>query len=127
MEVALRVLSLAIYLIVGSLLAYRWVVSTRGDGSDTRRSISKIAFVIVAWIGVFVLGAFQARISIAYFDPSDFPEDRGLPAEVTYDGVGNNVFALFFGWVLVLICIGIAKVFKPKQAEQDAADQLPAR
>ena len=93
------------------------MVSTRGDGSEQRGSGGKITFIIVAWIGAFVLGAIQTRISIAYFNPADFPEDRGLPAEVAYGGVGNNVFTLFFGWLLALICIGIANLFKTKQSE----------
>lgn len=106
MEAILRLSSLATFLIVGSWLAHRWVVSVPEHGSRTNKRFHMIAFVIVCWIGVFILGSIQTRISIAYFDATDFPEDRGLPAEVAYDGVGNNVFALFFGWIFVLICIG---------------------
>ena len=116
MEATLRVFSLVINLIVVSLLAYRWVILSHDD--ELKKRGKKITFIIVAWAGVFALGTIQTRISIAYFNPADFPEDLGLPADVAYDSVGNNVFALFFGLILVLTCIGIAKLFKPKQVEQ---------
>ena len=117
MEVALRILSLVVYLIAGSWLASAWLVSARTHGASKSKTGRKITFVIVCWIGAIILGAIQTRISIEGFDPADFPEDRGLPADVAYDGVGNNVFALCFGWVLGLACVGIAKLFSPSRAE----------
>ncbi len=107
MEVILRVLSLVVYLALGSWLADRWVVAMRGEGWRKRGGF--VAFVLVAWIGVFVLGWIQDQISIAYFDPEKFSDERGLSGEVVHDGVGSNVVALTFGWVLVCLCIGIAK------------------
>ncbi len=65
-----------------------------------------------------MLAAVQARISIAFCDSADFSGDGGVPPEVVYDGAGNNAFALFLGWIFAPICIGIAKLFKPKQAEE---------
>ena len=114
MEVTLRILSLAVYLIAGTWLAYRWVFSTRGDGSVKCSRSNKILFILVAWIGVFALGAIQTQISVAYFNPADFQEDRGLTAEAANDVVAINVLALFFGWILALVCLGIAMLIRSR-------------
>jgi uncharacterized membrane protein YeaQ/YmgE (transglycosylase-associated protein family) len=121
METQLRLLSLIIYLILGTVLAYRWVVSPPRKSSKQKRSSGLIMFFICCWIGAFILGNYQTKISIAYFDPSDFPGDKGLTAEFAYDGVGNNVFAIFFGWIFAPICIALAKLFKRKNTEQDTS------
>ncbi len=123
MEATLRLTSLIVFLIIGTCLAHRWVVSPSVHTSKLKRTSGLFAFVLVCWIGALVLGNIQTRISIAYFDPADFPGDRGLTAGVAYDGVGNNVFALFFGWIFAPICIALAYLFKRKSTEQDAADQ----
>ncbi len=114
MEASLRIASLIIYLALGTVLAYRWVVAPSVNSSKTNNKLGFILFILVSWIGAFILGQYQTRISVEYFDPADFPEDRGLPATVAYDGVGNNVFALFFGWIFAFICLGLAKLFKKK-------------
>jgi len=123
METLLRILSLGTYLTIGSWLAFRWIVSPSNLSSGVKKNISKLSFILVCWIGAFILGSIQTQISVAYFDPSDFPGDKGLPAEVAYDSVGNNAFALLFGWIFAPICIVIAKLFKQKQAEQDGVGQ----
>mgnify|MGYP001815794374 CR=1 FL=1 len=116
MEAFLRLFALAVYLTIGTWLAYRWVVSISGHESGWKRNLGKFSFVFVWWAGAFILGFIQTRISVAYFDPADFPDDRGLSAEVAFDGVGNNVTALFLGWIFPLICIAIAEKFEPEPA-----------
>jgi len=112
METLLRIISLIIYFVLGTFLAYRWVVAPSAKSSKINNKLGLVLCILVCWTGVFILGQYQTRISIEYFDSADFPEDKGLSATIAYDGVGNTMFALFFGWILAFICIGLAKLFK---------------
>jgi hypothetical protein len=114
METPLRVLSLLIYLILGIALAYRWVVSRPISNHKGKRYISSRLYFICCWLGAFILSGVQTKISQIYFDPLDFPGDKGITADVVYDGTGNNAFVLFFGWIFAPIFIGIAKFLKLK-------------
>lgn len=121
MEFVLRVTALLGYLLIGSWLAWRQVLSVRQSKAGAGQSSGVIGFVLICWLGAFLLGWVQDRISIAFFDPADFSEDQGVPAEVAHDGTGNHAFALLFGWALAPVCLGLAKLFGPKGKSQHSA------
>ena len=112
MEISLRVLSLIIYAILGLTLAYRWIVTLPSDCSKKHRYLATRFYFVLCWAGAFILANYQSKISQMYFDPLDFPGDRGVTADVVYDGTGNGALALFFGWIFAPLFIVIARRIK---------------
>lgn len=99
MELSLRLLALAVYLSLGILFTYRWVTHPPISLQRYPRWLRVATLFVISWLGIFTLAHFQNEISILYFDPDDFPEDRGLSATIAYDGSGNNVISFLFGWL----------------------------
>lgn len=104
--------ALLAYICTCSVLAWHLVVSPSSTSRKIPTPVRQIALLLICWAGALVLAQVVTQISIHYFDPADFPEDRGLTAEAAYDGVGNNVFAVFLGWIFYPLSLSIARVFK---------------
>jgi hypothetical protein len=118
MEIILRLFSLALYLAVGSWLAFRWVLSTTERDSRLKKTLGVISFVVACWVGAYIWGNIQTRISILFFNPENHPHDVGLTGEAMHDGVGLNILVLFFGWVFAPICFALAGQFPMKREER---------
>lgn len=104
--------ALLVYLCTCSVLAWHLIVSPFSISRKIPNPVRQVALLLTCWAGALFLAQVITRISIHYFDPADFPGDKGITADVVYDGVGNNVFAMLFGWVFYPISLSIAGFFK---------------
>lgn len=114
MKIFLLLAPLLILLLLGTLLARRWVTNPSSKSKRSHQSVRFIALILVCWAGTIPAGNTQTQVSIMYFDPADYPGDKGLTADIVYDGVGNNVASLFFGWIIGPICVGLANALPKK-------------
>jgi len=111
-----------IFISLGIFSAKRWIVVPSPLIAKFPRNLRFCVFLVVCWIGTFVVSAVANRIGFLLSDGVAYDEGVEVPYDVIHDGVGDNVVNLFLGWSSGLVFWGIAHLAwkQPTDGESDS-------
>ena len=108
-----------IFICLGVFFAKRWLVVPPLSLIKFPRSLRVFLFLLLCWVGTFVVSAVANKIGFLVSDGIAYDEGMEVPYDVIYDGVGDNVVNLFLGWSSGLVFWGIACLVWKKSTEQE--------
>ncbi len=91
------------FVVVGVYLAYRWVVNPPSKIERVSHGFRVTALILSCWVGTFVTASMVRSAGYLLNDGVAYDDGNSIPYEVMYDGVGDNVANLIFGWSTGLI------------------------
>lgn len=108
------------FIALGILFANRWLVNPPPKVSRFPRGLRKSVLFLSSWIGTFVAFTMSRHIRSFLHDGIAYDEGAEMPYLHMYDGVGDNVLCLFFGWTTGWVFHSIAICLMKEKTEQIA-------
>lgn len=121
----LQIILLLVFIVLGVLFAIRWVVAPPPRIQKFPRWFRMMTLILCCWFGTFVFFAAGRKVGYLVNDGVAYDEGAEVPYDVMYDGVGDNILALFLGWASGPIFLVIGKAIAKDRTEQDAPHNGP--
>ena len=121
----IQIIPLLAFGILGVFFAIRWVVAPPPRIRKFPRWFRRLTLFLCCWLATFVFFAAGRKIGYLVNDGVAYDEGAEVPYDVMYDGVGDNILALFLGWATGPIFLAVGKAIAKDRTEQAAAHNWP--